>query len=52
MLDGCGGCEVGSLFKGCDEFGAAIGVAAVVCGIDADEYIEGTEYLGPGQCIA
>ena len=45
---GFGG-EVGDLLKGVDEGGAAIGVAGVVDGVDADEEVEGVAGFGEGE---
>ena len=45
----CG--EVGHRFVGGDEFGAAVGVAAVVERVNADEKIGAFEHFGPRQSI-
>ena len=45
---GFGG-EVGHLFKGCNEFRPAIGIAGVVERIDAEKNVACAQHLGPGQ---
>jgi len=51
-LDGGGGSEIGGLLESGYEFGPAVRIAAVVGRVDADEDVERTEHLGPGECIA
>ena len=51
-FDGGGGCEVGGFREGCNEFGPAVRIAAVVGGIYPDEYIECPKHFGPGKGIA
>lgn len=45
---GFGG-EVRQSFKRVDEFGAAVGVAGIVDGVDAGEYVAAMQCLGPCQ---
>src|SRR5271155_2880192 len=45
---GLGG-EVGHVFEGGDEFGAAIGVAGIVDGVYSDEDVGAFEDFGPGH---
>jgi hypothetical protein len=48
----CGsGGEVGGFFKSGDKFGPAVGIAAVIGGIDAYEDIERAQNLGAGKSI-
>lgn len=46
---GLGG-EVGHALEGVDEFGAAIGIAGIIEGVDSDEDIGRAEDFGPGEC--
>lgn len=48
-LDGFFGCEIGQELKGMDEFRSAIGVAAIVDGIDAYIDIVRGECFGPTE---
>lgn len=48
-FDGSLGRQIGHGLKGLDVFGAAIGIAAVVDGIDANEQVARIESFGPGQ---
>jgi len=48
---GCGG-EVGCLLEGGDKFRPAVGIAAIIGGIDADKDIERAQNLGPGEGVA
>jgi hypothetical protein len=52
FFDGRCSCEVGCLLESSDKFGPAVGIAAVIGGIDADKDIEYSQYLGPGKGIA
>ena len=43
------GRQLSQIGKACDEFGAAIGIAAVIERIDADKNIARAQRFGPGQ---
>ena len=50
-LDGCCGCEVSGFLKSSYKFSPAVGIAAVVGGVDTNENIESPQILGPGKCV-
>jgi hypothetical protein len=50
-LDAGAGGEVGELLEGGDEFGAAVGVAGVVEGVDAEPDLARAEGLGPAEGV-
>ena len=48
-FDGAAGGEVGHGFKGFDVLRAAVGVAGIIDGVDADENVVGFEHFRPAQ---
>ncbi len=48
-IDTGAGAEVGDFFEGGDEFGAAVGVAGVIDGVDAEEDVECIGGFGEGE---
>ncbi len=48
----CGCCgEVGGLLKGGYKLTAAVGIAAVVGCVDADEDVKDAQHFGTGECV-